>query len=222
MGMDETRARLLDAAGFEFAEKGYEGATARSICDRAGVNLAAINYHFGDKERLYEAVLTLALRSRPTAGLGFSQVDPRRSLHEFVTRFLDDILDDHSAPWHQGVMAREIAMPSKASDNLVRESFRPRFEQLTAIIRELLPAAEERRVHAIGFSVVGQCLHYKMSRSISERIVGVEAYGRLDAAYLADHITRFTLAALGHTPPLGSAGANETVPSPPMTEEGSR
>ena len=55
--MDETRQRLLDTAGEVFAEKGFQAATVRQICGMAGVNIAAINYHFGDKERLYiEAV----------------------------------------------------------------------------------------------------------------------------------------------------------------------
>ena len=78
---------------------------------------------------------------------------------------------------------------------------------LLAILRRLAPAADANRLHAIAFSVVGQCLHYKLGRSISERIVGTEAFARLDADYLADHITRFTLAALGQAPPLGQLGS---------------
>ena len=129
-------------------------------------------------------------------------------------------------PGSKGSWAREIAAPSKASDTLVREAFRPRFEQLTAVIRRLAPGAEGRQVHAIAFSVVAQCLHYKMSRSISERIIGAEAYGRLDPAFLAGHITHFTLAALGHAAPLaGPGGADReppTSPTHPTTPEGSR
>src|SRR3954454_15578950 len=56
-GHDATRQHLLEAAGEVFAEVGIRGATVREICQRAGANVAAVNYHFGDKEKLYLEVL---------------------------------------------------------------------------------------------------------------------------------------------------------------------
>ena len=55
----ETRRQLLEAAGEVFAEAGFRDATVREICRRAGANIAAISYHFGDKEKLYAEVLRL-------------------------------------------------------------------------------------------------------------------------------------------------------------------
>ena len=57
-----TRGTVLEAAGRVFAELGYEKATNREICGRAGVNGAAVNYYFGGKEALYEEVLVEAHR----------------------------------------------------------------------------------------------------------------------------------------------------------------
>ena len=61
---------ILETAGEVFAEQGYRKATIRNICKRSGVNLAAINYYFGDKERLYLAVLKyyreLAIKKYPS------------------------------------------------------------------------------------------------------------------------------------------------------------
>ena len=52
-GQDDPRGRILSAAGQEFADKGFEAATIRDICTLAAVNVAAVNYYFGDKHRLY-------------------------------------------------------------------------------------------------------------------------------------------------------------------------
>ena len=54
--VDNTRTRLLKAAAEVFAEHGYENATVRQICTRAGANVALVNYHFGDKLELYTEV----------------------------------------------------------------------------------------------------------------------------------------------------------------------
>ena len=51
--LEDPRGRILSAAGREFAEKGYETATIRDICTLASVNVAAVNYSFCDKHRLY-------------------------------------------------------------------------------------------------------------------------------------------------------------------------
>lgn len=202
---DPTKARLLESAGEEFAEKGYEGATVRSICDRAGTNLAAVNYHFGDKEQLYEQAVLHAHRCGPGIPVEVAECDsPAEALREYIAMFLRNVVALKSPTWHQTLMLREMVNPTRASEALVRDAIRPRFEMLTSILRRLYPEGDDRRIQALGFSVVGQCLHYKLTRSISERLVGTEGFERLDLDYLTDHITRFTLAALGKVLPFGT------------------
>ena len=111
-GPDQTKARLLEAAGEQFAEKGFEGATVRSICARAGVNLAAVNYHFGDKEGLYLEVLKNTLRCTrekhpPDMGLkpGASAQEQFRA---FVHSFLLRIFDTEPQACHGKLLAREM------------------------------------------------------------------------------------------------------------------
>jgi TetR/AcrR family transcriptional regulator, regulator of cefoperazone and chloramphenicol sensitivity len=211
---DPTKDRLLEAAGEEFAEKGYDGATVRSICARAGANLAAVNYHFGDKEQLYLQAILEAHRCgvEMAPDEEFFVGTPAEQLRRYVRHFLRHILAIHqSGPWHQNLMHQEMLRPTKASEVLVREVIRPKFERLLQVLARVCPGADERRLHVIAFSIIGQCLHYKMGRPFIERLVGPEEYQSLDVDYLTDHITAFSLAALGLGPTLGTQdrGARE-------------
>ena len=60
-GSTATKAKILDAAEVLFMEHGFEATSLRAITAAAGVNLAAVNYHFGSKEELFQAVLTRRL-----------------------------------------------------------------------------------------------------------------------------------------------------------------
>jgi len=215
MAQDATKDRLLDAAGEEFADKGFEGATVRGIIERARANVAAVNYHFGDKERLYVQAVIEAHRCGiepepdPEAMAGLSAPD---CLRLYVRHFLSHVLAvGVQDTWHHRLMLREMIRPSHACETLVREVIRPKFERLMAILRRARPDLDDRRLTASAFSVIGQCLHYKMARTIAERLIGPEAFAAMDIDYLADHIASFSLAGLGLGPAIGTP-AKETTP----------
>ncbi len=206
---DATKVRLLEAAGQEFADKGFDCARIRTICERAQANIAAVNYHFGDKEQLYVAAVLEAHRCgfEPEGADGEGPDDPVEQLREFIRYFLSRVLALHNPDdWRHLLMIREMLHPTPASDVLIREAIRPRFERLGRILRRFCPEAEERKIHALSFSVIGQCLHYKMARSVTERLVGPAGMAALDLDYLTEHITTFCLAALGCVAPLDASG----------------
>jgi AcrR family transcriptional regulator len=64
----EARGRIFDAARSLFARDGYQGTTTRRICERAGVPLGSLHYHFESKEALYLAVLEGVLREESAVG----------------------------------------------------------------------------------------------------------------------------------------------------------
>ena len=209
VAQDPTKSRLLEGAGEEFAEKGFELARVRAICDRAGANLAAINYHFGDKEHLYVEVLREAHRCGldPREERFDPRLSPAERLRTFIHHFLDRVLAmNQPEDWQHRLMMREMLSPTPFSEVLVREMIRPRFELMRGLMREICPEADDRRLNALVFSVIGQCLHYKMARRVTERLIGDEGYRALDLDYLTDHITAFCLAALGMGPTLNQAG----------------
>src|SRR4051794_10780315 len=128
INQDDTKRRLLEAAGEEFAEKGFEGATVRTICNRAGANLAAINYHFGDKSQLYVQAVLEAHRcgANWTFDAEFEQASPADQLRMFIRHFLENVLAiNRRGSWQNALLIREMLGPTEAADVLVREAIRP-------------------------------------------------------------------------------------------------
>jgi TetR/AcrR family transcriptional regulator, regulator of cefoperazone and chloramphenicol sensitivity len=197
----ETQQRLLDAAGEVFAEHGFRAATIRDICQHADANVAAVHYHFGDKKELYLAVLKSfageALKKYPpTWGLTESATAEEK-LHAFIHSFLLRITDKGRPAWHGKLMGREIAEPTSALDALIDDVYRPLVERLEDIIRELIgrPTGDEV-VLACARSVLGQCLYYYHARPVIERMTPRQQFESADVERLAEHITKFTRAAL--------------------------
>src|SRR5205085_9270648 len=89
--LDTTRERIADAAGEIFAERGFEGTTVRDICQRAGANIAAVNYHFGDMQRLYVEAVVMAHRwrmERFPLPPWTDETPAEKKLADFVTTFV--------------------------------------------------------------------------------------------------------------------------------------
>ncbi|MCI0652072.1 MAG: CerR family C-terminal domain-containing protein [Planctomycetes bacterium] len=195
-----TRQRLLQAAGEEFAAKGFRETTIRAICRRAGANIAAVNYHFRNKEQLYLTVLeesqAEALAKYPNDyGLG-PDPTPADRLHAFVRSFLLRMFDSGRPAWHGKLLARELFEPTAALDALVAADIRPRAQLLRAIVTDLtagvLSDDELRRTLA---SIVGQCLFYQHARPVLARLFPGFVMDAKEIDAVASHITRVGLAA---------------------------
>jgi AcrR family transcriptional regulator len=205
---EDPRERILLAAGCEFAEWGYEAATVRDICAAAGVNIAAVNYYFGDKRRLYVMSVKHAHEQRvhqlPLPAWG-ADVPPATRLHDFVANLLERMLGDGQAPWQVRLMMREILQPTEACRELVEDYLRPHFAVLVSILAELAAGRlTEPEVRRLAMSVVGQCFIYRAAGGVVAMLVPQTELETLHTpAALADHVTRTTLAALGAAAPLG-------------------
>lgn len=197
---EATPLRIIEAAGQVFAQKGFEASTVREICKLGNANLAAINYHFGDKRRLYIEAVKRAHKSRE---LQFplpkwsAETPPAQKLGDFILTLLKRMTAPTKSQWEGELMSREIARPSEACEELARESIRPHFAVLNSILIELMPDADEVKRHLTAFSIVGQCLHYKIAEPITRQLVSPEEYQAYRPELLAEHITEFTLRGIG-------------------------
>lgn len=209
MAKDDARSRILMAAGSVFAEKGYHSTTVRQICRAADVNVAAVNYYFGDKERLY--IETVKLAHQPE---GEEEeliqwppgTEPKAKLRDFIKGLLTRMTSERE-PWQRQLMMREMLNPTVACRELVRTFIRARFGQLQEILNEVLPAdTPDHTRHQIGFSIVGQCLHYHVAGEVVSLLVGEqERQAHYQIEELTDFIAGFSSAALGLAPPLSES-----------------
>src|SRR5262245_30492453 len=155
---DDARIRLLEAAEDVFAEKGYEAATTREICQRAGVkNVGAVNYYFQGKERLYAEAVKYAMRTC-CHGAPFPDwppgTPPARKLRDFIRTVMARMLEIPKEA-SMTLMTREMTRltPSTITIEAVEENMRPMAEVLVGILRELLPDVPCERQVLVGFSI---------------------------------------------------------------------
>jgi AcrR family transcriptional regulator len=207
---DEPRTRLLEAAGQVFAEKGFEGATVREICKRAKLNIAAVNYYFRDKERLYiETVKQAACGLPETQRQAWPpNTPPAEKLRRFIRVMVEHLMDANKPAWHTRMMMHELANPTSACAELVRDYIAPTAGVLMEILGEILPPDMPRwKRFMTGFSIVSQCLYYVQNRPIAKLLVGEEDFAAFTRDHIAEHVTQFSLAALGLTMQPSTNGA---------------
>jgi len=194
----ETRRRLLTAAGEIFAEHGFHLATIKQITDRAGASLASVNYHFVDKAALYAAVLQgLAEESvhliPPDEKLNG---DATNRLRQFIQFLCNAMMNRERVPWKQVLLAREMAEPTAALDPLFDRVMLPITEKLATLVSELMELPKRhRQVGLVTAAIFGQCVYYVKHRAMIGRI-HPQLGDSPDVAMLADHIAEFSLAGL--------------------------
>ena len=112
MALPDTRTKILDAAERLFAEHGYSGTSVRAITDLAGVNLAAVGYHFGSKAELLAAVARRVVEPMTAAqGAGLDELlarTPEPSVAELVEAFAGPFFDEMPAGDESGARTSRL------------------------------------------------------------------------------------------------------------------
>lgn len=202
---DDTRTKLIDAAGQVFAESGFQAATVREICARAGVNIALVNYHFGDKLELYTEVLR---HSVGASGNGIinqaiaSSAPPETAFRELIHAMLLRVCRADRPGWHFRLMMHEIAQPTPAMANVIDETMRPvydRFRELISVMIDLPPNHDTVRLAT--HSVIAQVVHYAHARKLISSVWPELELNPERIAQIAAHIADFSLAGIGRPAP---------------------
>ncbi|UYO96510.1 TetR family transcriptional regulator [Microbacterium sp. M28] len=115
-GRSDARARIIAAAVDEFAERGYDGATIRSIAGRAGVDSALVHHYFGTKADLFAEAVGMPLR--PDMDVPAILAGPREEVGERLVRYILEAFEDPDVR-RRGVMLMRTAVASKLTTPLL-------------------------------------------------------------------------------------------------------
>lgn len=192
----DTRQRLIDAAATLFADKGFQNVTVREICKASNANVAAVNYHFGDKAGLYRAVVTFAIQIMletnelsQRAGDGMS---PEDQLRGFVRVFVSRLTGEGPNAWIHRLMAREMERPTDVLDQVMQQVLKPRIEYLCGVIGAIMQLAPaDPRVFRCVTSLQVQCL--VAARPVPKPIAKSLGTGPHDVDAMIEHIIGFSL-----------------------------
>ncbi|HEY7303390.1 MAG TPA: CerR family C-terminal domain-containing protein [Bryobacteraceae bacterium] len=199
---DGTRTKLLAAAVAVFAERGFDGATTREICSRAGANVALVNYHFGDKLELYREVIRYAIDAAAkmemlNAALE-QNADPsdafRQLVHGVIER-LSETRNDFGL--HLRLVLKEMTQPTVAFSDVLDETLRPLYDRLRALIGRILNLPiDHETTRLCTHSVMGQVSHYAVAQPVLAYLWPEMKMTPEQRQRVAEHIADFSLAYL--------------------------
>lgn len=171
---DATRARILDAAERLFAEHGYTAVSLRRITAEAGVNVAAIHFHFASKEALFEALFNRRIDpindGRAAALTKLTADAGKPSLEDVLIAFIKPYIDAGNA-FDAGriillqFMARAAAEQDPSIQTVLRKKFDPPWHLLVKATRKALPDISEEALNWGLFFLLGSLYFINPSRS---------------------------------------------------------
>jgi AcrR family transcriptional regulator len=207
----ETRTRILDAAEELFMQHGFEGTSMRSLTARAGANLASVNYHFGSKNALIEAVFRRRLDPMNAARIaeldrlekeaagrpGSSTLSPEAIIRAFIGASLRMIEDTRDGGRNFiRLLGRTYTDPQKSIRALIGQLYAPAMERFKAAFERALPQMpREELVWRMHF-MFGTLAYTLAATDTVQLIAGCKPEDRYDARLLESRLAAFLLAGL--------------------------
>jgi AcrR family transcriptional regulator len=195
----ETHDRILEAAQKFFAERGFDATSVRDITAEAECNVAAVNYHFGGKERLYlesfRAMLT-ALRDQRLAMLDELMLrDPKPTLEEFLAAFaegfLDPLVDESRGRRFLVFVSREMLDPRLPAAIFLDEFIHPLVDRVMEALARVGPPLAPQKALLCVFSLIGQLLHALKARHLLDQLDLPDSMS-FDLTGFLEHFVRFS------------------------------
>lgn len=149
-----TRAKIIEAAGQLFAERGFKGVTVREIVHQAETHLSALNYHFRTKEALYREVVLEACKLASISAADqkiLKKLKPRDALFILIKEGLKDYQGKNASHWQVVILTRESWEPSPVFDEVVEKHFKPESDFVAELIAQAVDKPAKSHDVRFGF-----------------------------------------------------------------------
>jgi AcrR family transcriptional regulator len=198
--LTDTRVRILDAAEELFMQHGFEGTSMRVLTARAGVNLAAVNYHFGSKDALIEALFRRRLdpmNAERIRALEALEAEAEAIIRAFIRPGLTQLEDAKGGGRNFiRLLGRTYSEPAKPIRALIGQLYAPAMERYKAALERALPQMpREELVWRMHF-MFGTLAYTLAATDTVQLIAGCKPEDRYDARLLEDRLTAFLAAGL--------------------------
>jgi TetR/AcrR family transcriptional regulator, regulator of cefoperazone and chloramphenicol sensitivity len=196
-----TKERILLAAADIFGREGFKATTIRRIAAEARANVAAINYHFRDKEGLYAEVLEDVFRtgfSKFPSKMGIADdAPPDEQLRGFIRGMFYRLLSSEGWGGVAGkgrLIARELLEPTPAFEAILEKYIRPHKDLLVGIIVAILGKNPGPMVLLpCALSIIGQCIYYALAGPVIQKITLENIPAEENLERLAEFVWLFSL-----------------------------
>lgn len=197
---NSTYEKLLDAGGEVFADRGFKAATIRDISQRAGANVAAVNYHFGDKLKLFEVIIN---RIEESWHVGIPEVhrqisetdDDLEKLKIFIRHVFSWGLN--SPKWNAELLHRIFHNPDSQLDAIFNPMIQKRFAVACGIVRMVMGNdVDDEDVRLCTFSMIAQFVFFFHKPVPIKNDLHLDPRNKDELVKIIDHISKFTLAGI--------------------------
>jgi AcrR family transcriptional regulator len=169
----DARSRLINAALRFFAEKGFEAATTREICEAAGANLSAIRYYFGDKAGLYRAVFNRPIGENicHTTISTYAHLSLADALTGFFKQFLDPLKKSEEIRLVMKLYYREMIEPTECLQQEIEAEIKPQHQSLVALLQTHFKLPQtDADLERLAFAIIGMAVYFFVGQEIVSAI----------------------------------------------------
>ena len=179
--MKETKERLLQTATELFAKRGIDGVSTRDLAKVSSVNLCSINYYFGSKQNLYDAVLECVIEkisnfaSSKQIPLQTQNLTPIEEFDAFASNMVDFLCSDRISGVQAELLIKEIIQPTTVYNKLYQTVIEPMHKRMTTIIMNIT-GLDERTAILQTHCLMGQVVMFKIHKNALLKRLDVKDY----------------------------------------------